>query len=572
MLTRRLLLLRIIILAAFVAFTARLAFWQLWQGGALREASKRNHLRWVRLPAKRGLIVDRAGAVLATNTPAPAAWLVSGEVGRKDWDDLLQRLTDIGVFPDLETATDTLAEARRHPTYLPQRLLGNLTMEQVTRVEEELPFLRGVYVSDEPLRSYPNGEMAAHVLGYLREIDANELEANKEQGYRQGDNFGKSGLEKAFETDLRGQEGAEEVEVDARGAVLRRVSTDAPHEGSTLTLTLDSALQRTAEDALRGHVGAVVALDPSSGDILAMASAPTYNATKMSGRLSPESWGWLKKAHALVNRGTERYPPGSVFKIVTAATVLEQGVVSDNTYFFCPGVYQGIHCWKHNGHGTINLTEAIAQSCNVSFMHMAEKAGLERMATMARRFGLGKPTGLELPEKHGLIPNPAWVKETGRRWQPGDTLQVGIGQSYLTITPLQGARVAAAIANGGKLVHPRLVQRIGDDDQPLTPPTPIGLQDGTLRSIARGLRAVTGEGTAKSMDPSLHIAGKTGTAQNPGGDHAWFIGYAPTEHPTIAIAVLVEHGGHGGAVAAPIAEAVIRAALKPATTGEGGAQ
>ncbi|OPZ80190.1 MAG: Stage V sporulation protein D [bacterium ADurb.Bin429] len=285
----------------------------------------------------------------------------------------------------------------------------------------------------------------------------------------------------------------------------------------------------------------------------------------MSGRLSPESWAWLQRSHALVNRGLERYPPGSVFKIVTAAAALETGKADAGSYFYCPGVYHKIHCWKRAGHGTLGLTESIAQSCNVAFMHMAEDVGITSLAKMARRFGLGERTGLEvLPERRGLVPDTAWAKETGRRWQLGDTLQTGMGQSFLTITPLQGARVVAAIANGGKLVTPRLVQQMGNEIIPITPPESIGLKPGTLRVIARGLRAVThGEGTARSLDPALRIAGKTGTAQNPGADHAWFIGYAPADAPTIAVAVLVEHGGHGGAAAAPIAEAVIRAQQAP---------
>lgn len=563
MLTHRLLLLRIILLVAFAVFAARLAYLQLWQGPALRGVSEHNRLRLMRVPAKRGLIIDRTGAVLATNTPAPVLWLVSGEVRRAEWDGLLHRLVDIGIFPDLDNATARLAAARRYPSPRPLVLQSHLTIAQVTRVEEELPFLPGVYINADQVRSYPRGELAAHVLGYLREVDADDLAAHQNEGYLQGDSIGKSGLEKQYEAALRGVEGIEEVEVDARGNRLRTMRTSPPADGKMLTLTINAVLQTAAETALRNKRGAVVALDPNTGDVLALASAPTYDPNKMSTRLSPTSWAWLMKAHALVNRGTERYPPGSVFKIVTAAAALEAGTTSEGRYYNCPGVYKGVHCWNRGGHRVLGLTEAIAQSCNVAFMHMAEDTGIRRLDAMGTHFGLGARTGLELPEKRGLVPGPDWAKNTHRTWQLGDTLQVGIGQSFCTVTPLQGARIAAAIANGGKLVHPRLVQRVGDAEQAYTPPTPLGLKGSTLNAIARGLRAVTGEGTAKSLDPTLHIAGKTGTAQNPGGDHAWFVGYAPAEHPTIAIAVIVEHGGHGGSVAAPIAQAVIRALLQP---------
>ncbi len=563
MLTRRLLLLRMILLAVFLAFAGKLAYLQLWQGHALREVSQHNRLRLLRVPPKRGLIIDRTGAVLATNVPAPVLWLVSGEVPRQGWNDLLHRLVAIGIYPDLDTATTRLAAARRYPSARPLCLQSHLTVAQISRVEEALPFLPGVYINADQVRSYPRGELASHVLGYLREVDADELTAHAGEGYLEGDSIGKSGLEKRYEADLRGVEGIQEVEVDARGNRLRTVSTTPPVDGSTLTLTLNAVLQEAAETALRGKRGAVVALDPATGDVLALASAPTYDPNKMSTHLSPASWAWLMQSHALVNRGTERYPPGSVFKIVTAAAALEAGAAGDGTYFNCPGVYKGIHCWHRAGHKVIGLTEAIAQSCNVAFMRMAENTGIRRLDAMGTRFGLGMRTGLELPEKRGLVPGPDWAKTTDRTWQLGDTLQVGIGQSFCTITPLQGARIAAAIANGGKLVHPRLVQRVGDTEFPYQAPTPIGLNASTLRAITRGLRAVTGEGTARGLDPTLRIAGKTGTAQNPGDDHAWFVGYAPAERPTIAVAVIIEHGGHGGSVAAPVAQAVIRALLQP---------
>lgn len=557
---------RIILLTAFVLFAGKLAYLQLLRGDELRGASKRNALRWVRSPAPRGLIIDRRGIVLAANTPSQAVWLVSGEVKREEWDTLTQRLVDIGIFPDLPTATATLAEPRAHPSHFPLPLQNNLNIAQVTRVEETLPFLNGIYLRAEPIRAFPRGAMAANTLGYLREIDADELAARSEQGYRLGDHIGKSGLEKTFEDALRGEEGGEELEVDARNRVLRTVQRKLPKAGKTLTLTLDAGLQRVAENALVGHRGAVVALDPNTGDIRVLASVPTFDPNKMSNRLSPESWAWLQRAHALVNRGTERYPPGSVFKIVTAAAALESGATNIGTYFYCDGKYHGIHCWKRAGHGPIGFTEAFAQSCNVSFMHMAEDVGVTRLSRMGHRFGLGARTGLAvLPEKRGLVPDLDWAKANHIRWQLGDTLQVGIGQSYCTITPLQGARLVAAIANGGKLVTPRLVQQVGDEEQPVVPPAPLGLKSSTLLAIAHGLRAVTsGEGTARNLDPSLLIAGKTGTAQNPPHpDHAWFVGYAPANNPQIAIAVLIENGGHGGATAAPIAEAVIRAALQP---------
>jgi len=586
----RLTFLRFILMAACLVFVGRLALLQLVQGSELREASEHNFLRWVREPAPRGLILDRKGRELATNIPGSAAWLVPGEVPRKAWPRLLRRLTELGLYPNLQAAEKTLENSRRFPTYVPVRLAGNLSIDVITRLKESLPcregtesFLPGVYLRVEPVRAYPDRTLASHLIGYLREIDPDELAALREtRGYHLGDRLGKTGIERAYEESLRGFEGGEQIEVDAMGRVLRRMKTIPPRPGAPVTLTLDRNLQRIAEAGLAHRSGAVVALDPITGDVLALVSAPECDLNLMSGRITPEMLAWLHGGQKPeLNRATcGAYPPGSVFKIVTAVTALEKGAVTPGSYLYCSGIYHGIHCWKRGGHGTVSFTEAIAQSCNSAFMQMAERVGIQALANMGRRFGLGEPVGLLprvrpllpgggkrvgiIPEGRGLVPDPNWAEHTRHSpWMLGETLQVGIGQSSLTLTPLQTARIIAAVANGGMLVHPRLVKSVGTTLEPITPPTPLGLRPDTLRNVARGLRAVVAEGTARSLDPTLRIAGKTGTAQNPGGgDHAWFVGYAPAEAPKIAVAVLIEHGGHGGAAAAPIAEAIIREALK----------
>jgi len=577
----RLLILRLLILLVCLVFVGRLAFLQLLHGDALRHDSERNRQRWVRIAAPRGLIVDRQQRVLAANVPGHVVWLVPGEVPRTGWDDLTTRLVALGIFPDRATAVDTLEEARRYPSYLPVRLLSGLDIAMISRLEEQQAFLPGIFLRDEPLRSYPEGKRASHLLGYLREIDATELAARRSLGYHGGDPIGKAGLERAFEEELRGADGGQQVEVDVHGRIQRVVQETAPQPGQSVTLTLDLDMQRVAEEALSGHRGAAVALDPRTGDILALASAPSFDLNQMTGRITPEMMQFLRGPDAPeLNRATAgQYPPGSVFKIVTAAAVLETQQIQPNEFFFCDGSYHGIRCSKHSGHGSLSFTEAMAQSCNVAFMKMAERAGIEELGQMARRFGLGQPvpilpaievaTGKNghagiVPEVDGVVPGPAWERKKHHRpWELGETLQVGIGQSSLSITPLQGARIIAAIANGGKLVQPRLVQRVGEYPVESGQPEAIGLSAHTVQRIAAGLRAVVAEGTAKSLDPALHIAGKTGTAQNPGGeDHAWFVGYAPREAPKIAVAVLIEHGGHGGATAAPIAQSIIRVALQ----------
>lgn len=576
----RLSIFRIVLLAVFLVFVGRLAYLQLFHGSELRKDSENNHLRLVRTPAPRGLILDRRGRVLATSVPGWAAWLVPGEVPRKTWPLMLRRLTRLGIYPDQATAESALEEYRHYPGYLPVRLASGMTIEAVSRLEEEMAFLPGVYLREEPVRYYPHKALASHLIGYQREIDAVELAALRGQHYRLGDYLGKTGIERAFEEALRGIEGGERVEVNAYGRVLRTLHTEPAQPGQSITLTIELDVQRAAERAIMHHRGAAVALDPTTGEVLALVSAPGYDLNAMSGKISPTLLAFLRGAsRPEMNRVTNgTYPPGSVFKIITAAAALERGKVGQNEYFTCEGAYHGIHCWQHSGHGAVSLTEAIAQSCNVAFMKMAERVGIWAMANTAREFELGKPVGLSprvkallpgealgiLPEKRGTVPDPNWARRyLHTDWKLGDTLQVGIGQSSLAITPLQSARIIAAIANGGKLVHPSLVKSVGARQFTAEPPTPLALKPETLRRVARGLRAVVGEGTARSLDPALRIAGKTGTAQNPGGaDHAWFVGYAPREAPKIAVAVLIEHGGHGGAVAAPIAEAIIRVALQ----------
>lgn len=559
MIAFRLLLLRIVTVMVFLLFAGSLASLQLWHGAELRRQSENNRLRWVRSVAPRGRILDRNGRPLATCIPALTVWLIPSEVPRSGWTSLQQRCVALGIYPDAATAESLLADCRKNPNYQPVALESGIPINdpRVTRLEEELPFLSGVYLKTEPVRHYPEGALASHVIGYLAEVDAQELARLREVGYRMGDYIGQVGVERAFEGVLRGTDGGEQVEVDAFGRKVSTLAMTPALSGRDLTLTLDLEVQRAAEHALQGRQGAAVALDPDTGDILALVSSPSFDLNARGRKR-----GEFNKALA------GQYPPGSVFKIVTAIAGIETRKIQAGNYFYCDGQYHGIRCWKHSGHGALALTGALANSCNVYFMKTAELVGVDTLASIARRFGLGSDTVIDdgvLTGKAGLVPDPAWARRAGRRWMLGETLQMGIGQSALTITPMQTACVAAAIANGGQLVHPRLLLDVGGLARPVNVPVSLGLHAGTVAAVDRGLRQVVETGTARQLDPTMQIAGKTGTAQNHDGsgiDHAWFAGYAPDGHPAIAVAVLVEHGGHGGATAAPIAEAIIRAALR----------
>lgn len=563
MLVNRLVLLRIILVLVVLVFTGRLTYLQLYQGSKWRKASENNHLRWVRIPAPRGRVLDCQGRPLAASVQALSLWLVTNEVPRDRWTHLYTTLFSLGVYQNIEQAQKYLSDCQSNPSYIPVRLLSGLSIHdpRIARITEELPFLPGVYLKAEPERLYPYGSLAAHVIGYLGEASPDELKQYRQQGYRMGDRMGKTGVERATEALLRGEDGGEEVEVDTIGRHLEmdtfgRKQNDAsrlvaPQAGTDVTLTLDLDIQQSAEAALVGHRGAAIALDPSTGDILALANSPTFDLNTL-----------LPMGNEFNRAVRGQYPPGSVFKIVTAAAALEAGVITPNTTFVCTGEYHGIHCWKHSGHGAVSLINALAQSCNVYFMHLAELVGPVKLAAMARRFGFGQEIdiGGVLRSSRGYIPDTSKSTST-RDWPLGETLQMGIGQTTIQVTPLQAACLTAAIANGGSLVHPRILKARGDIEQPVRPATPLGLKGATLRWIEFGLREVVDIGTARLLDERLKIAGKTGTAQNAQADHAWFIGYAPYDHPTIAVAVIIENGGHGGVVAAPIAQRIIRTAL-----------
>jgi penicillin-binding protein 2 len=562
---RRLLVLRIALVAAVAALVVRVGQLQLLRGGELRLASEQNRLRQVRLPAPRGVVTDRAGRLLVTNRPAVAVLLDADVLRRHRAVSALDELGPIVGVPGAELRRRVEAA---YETFQPVVAAGDLSLAAIAQIEERLPHWPGVRLVGQPARRYPQQALAAHVLGYVREISARELDAWRDRGYHQGDGVGKAGVEKVCESALRGRDGGEQVEVDARGRPVRVLGTVAPKPGGDVALTLDAEVQRVADQALANRAGAIVAMDPSTGEVLAMASAPTFDLNLMSGAIAPEHWAYLNGPAAPQNNRAIAgcYPPGSAFKIVTACAALEAGQATEASRFFCPGYLRiadtTFHCWQRSGHGSLDFIEGFSQSCNVMFAILGRRVGAQALAAMARRFGLGATTGIDLPgEAEGLIPTPAWKEARGGIWYPGDTCQMAMGQGDVLVTPLQACREVAAIANGGHLVTPHVVR---------TPHSrgagsAIGLSPATVRTVQAGLTAVVERGTARALaSSSVAIAGKTGTAQNPHGvEHAWFVGYAPRDRPRVAVAVVVEHGGRGAATAAPIARRLIEAALGP---------
>jgi penicillin-binding protein 2 len=432
--------------------------------------------------------------------------------------------------------------------------------------------------------------MAAHLLGYLGEIGPKQLKTQKDNGYSMGDEIGQFGLERRWEEFLRGQSGGQQVEVDALGRRVRVLHEVEDVPGNNVVLTLDRDVQQAAFEALQGKEGAIVALDVHNGAVLALASTPAFDPNVFARGVTSEEWRGLMthRLHPLNNRAIHgQYPPGSTFKIVMSIAALEEGAVTPETPLGCSGSMafgnRVFRDWKKEGHGSVDLRKSLVQSCDVYYYQVGQRLGPDKIAHYARALGLGEKTGIELDdEKSGLIPDVAWKKKRfGQPWFPGETPSISIGQGYVSVTPLQMANMMATVANGGTLYRPWFVRKVESLDGSVIREygpeeiSSITLKESTLEHVRRALTDVvnSGEGTGGAARSQIaQIAGKTGTSQVAEmrgnivksenlaylvRDHAWFVSYAPADKPEIAVAVIVEHGGHGGSAAAPLAKKVI---------------
>ena len=583
-----------LMLIFLLVYVLRMWHLQVLQGATYRYQSENNRIRLEDIPAPRGIIFDRNGIPLVENRPAYHLLLV-----REDVQDMNQTLKDLakltGRTPEEFAA---IVEANRHtPKFLPIRLASDLDRDCLARVEAQRIRLPGVTIQLEPKREYRWNGTAAHLIGYLSEITEQELRSENYQGYYSGEDVGKFGVEGAFEKYLHGKRGGRQVEVDAIGRRIRLLDEVLPIPGRNLWLTIDIELQKIAEASLEGLTGAVVALDVNTGAVLAMANSPTFDQEKFIRGLTREEWLALSRSpeHPLLNRCIgAAYPPGSTYKPVVALGALKEGAVTQDTNFSCPGYLQfadrKYRCWRDRGHGSIDVEHALVQSCDVYFYQAGLRLGVDRIALYANMLGLGERSGIGLGgELPGLIPTSAWKKKaTGVPWQKGETLSISIGQGFDLATPLQMANAYATIANGGKLWQPYAVGRIegataeDTDDIKSKLRRKITVDNKYLDIVRRGLLGVVqderGTGHA-ARDKRFLVAGKTGTAQvvrvadgvnrkllerftkAKDKDHAWFVGYAPANDPKIVVAAIVEHGSHGGSVAAPMVQKVISAYL-----------
>jgi len=541
------------------AMVARLAWLQLLHGSENRARADENRIRLMPRNPIRGRLLDRHGQVLATSRLTYNLYIQPREVSDAQWPALRDRLVAVMGVPGAQLEAKRRSGANAEGFRI--ALASGLKPEQVLRFREQASGLPGAEVDVDILRSYPHGRLAAHVLGYTSGITEEEYAQLEAKGYRILDRVGRSGVEKQYEGHLRGEWGGQQVEVNAAGQVQRILGEKPARAGKDLRLTLDLALQQAAERALDGvRKGAIVALDPQTGAIRALASRPTFDPNVFSPAPSTSQWSALNSPDApLLNRAFQGFPPASTFKIVTTVAGLESGrytagskVMTMNS--FC---YAGLCYGDHGAHGAIGFPFALAVSSNTFYYQVGLKVGPDELFKAARRMGYGQVTGIELVEEEtpGLLGDQAWKREVlGEAWTPVDTITSAIGQGALQVTPIQMARLYAAVANGGWLVTPHLVERP-------TERTWIGLKPATLQVLRDGLRQVVTNGTATLLnDPSLPpVAGKTGTGEDPPRpDHAWFGGYAPAGKPTLVIIAFGENsGGYGGTVAAPMVKALM---------------
>jgi len=541
------------------AMVARLAWLQLLHGAENRARADENRIRLLPRNPIRGRLLDRHGQVLATSRLTYNLYIQPREVDDAQWPALRDRLVTVIGVPAAQLEARRSSGANVEGFRI--ALASGLKSEQVLRFREQAAGLQGAEVDVDILRSYPQGRLASHVLGYTSGITEEEYAELQPKGYRIQDRVGRSGVEKQFEGHLRGEWGGQQVEVNAAGQVQRIIGEKPAEAGQDLRLTLDLALQQAAERALDGvRKGAIVALDPQTGAIRALASRPTFDPNVFSPAPSSSQWSSLNSPDApLLNRAFQGFPPASTFKIVTSVAGLESGRYSPDSKVmtmnsFC---YAGLCYRDHGAHGAIGFPFALAVSSNTFYYQVGLKVGPDELFKAARLMGYGQVTGIELVDEEtpGLLGDQEWKQEVlGEGWTPVDTITSAIGQGALQVTPIQMARLYAAVANGGWLVTPHLVERA-------TERTWIGLKPATLQVLRDGLRQVVTIGTAKLLnDPSLPpVAGKTGTGEDPPRpDHAWFGGYAPADKPTLVIIAFGENsGGYGGTVAAPMVKALM---------------
>lgn len=559
-----------IIIGLILIICLRLWQLQILESSKYKKMSEDNRLRILKTPAARGLIYDRNNNALVKNIPF---FSVSIVLDKHNYPDINALARLIGI----DTKEIEQKIKKHNSPFIPVKLKQGLNFKEIALIESRKSDFPGLFIETDVSREYLYGKVASHVIGYLGKI--NPLQVNDpDLKHMPSDAFtGQWGIEKLFDKELRGVSGERIIEVDAIGRELKKLQEISSFMGKDLRLSIDINVQKAAEEAFGNKNGALVAIKPDSGEILAMVSLPSFDPNAFSRGINTKEWVSIieDRKKPMLNRSIQsQYPPGSIFKIITAIAALEEGVIDPHTKINCTGSLNygkwSFGCWKKGGHGSVDMHKAIVESCDVYFYEIGKRLGIDKIYKYSVLFGLGRETGVELTplkEKKGLIPNTEWKREKIKHpWYLGDTFISAIGQGFVTMTPIQAAMMTATFANGGYIYKPTFT--MGSYE----PIERINIKPESIRIVRDALSGVVNEpnGTAQSSKSSVtKIAGKTGTAQvvskgkNVSGerfmDHAWFVAYAPVDKPEIAVSVFVEHGGSGGATAAPIAKRAIEA-------------
>jgi len=586
-LNNRLEILAIIIVLVFVSLISRLGYLQVVQGKYYGQKADGNRIRLVPSMAPRGILYDRNGIAMVSNLPGFTVSLlpISGDIP----EEVVVKLSSILNM----NTTDIKAKLEQHKgKFDPIRIKSNIGPDIVTKIEERRAELPGVVIEIQPIRNYVNNELAAHLFGYVSEINDVQLDKSKGEGYKTGDIVGKFGLEQVYDKDLRGVDGGDQVEVDVTGRPVNVLGKKETVPGKNLVLTIDSRIQKAAEVAIdeqllylqtktefrNAKAASAIAMNPKTGEILAMVSRPTFNPNLFAGGISSKDWKEINENpnNPMDNKAISgEYPPGSTFKIVTGTAALELGKVTPEEKILDTGKHWIIDKGNAEGEalGWINFKQALSKSDNVYFYEMGNRLGIDNLEKYARSFGLGAVTGINLPgESEGLVANKQYKRKVYEEdWYLSETFDAAIGQGFQLVTPLQIAVMLSEIANGGHRYRPYLVSKITGSNGELIQnfgPEEVGkvpISESTLNLIRESLRDVAlegGTGATAFRDFPVPIAGKTGTAENShGSDHGWFIAYGPYEDPRIVVAVIVEQGGFGAGSAAPIARKIMESAF-----------
>ncbi|UCD55038.1 MAG: penicillin-binding protein 2 [Candidatus Omnitrophota bacterium] len=559
-----------IILFFFLVLIFGLSYTQVLKHASYKKLSENNRVRVVSLASPRGKIYDRSGNLLVSNRISFDVEVIYQEIN--DVEKVINLLGDI-LAMDKELLSKKIGRSRKMP-FAPVKIVEDIKKETAIQIEEVRLDLPGVIITTRPLRNYIYKNIFSHAIGYLGKISETELRKFKTYGYHVQDFVGKDGIERRFNDYLRGVDGGLQIEVDNKGQQVKLLAVKEPRAGRDLYLSIDKELQEFCHSLLAPRQGAILAMEPSTGAILALVSQPDFDPNVF---VSPDNFKKIRnllddsRAFPMLNRAISgTYQPGSVFKAVVAAAALDSGRFDDKKTFSCKGSFplgkRAFHCWKERGHGTVDITGAIKESCNVFFYQLGVFLGADEISRYAFKLGLGRMTGIDLPgEVSGLVPTPRWKKSKFKTsWFKGETANYAIGQGHLLVTPMQILRFIGAIANKNKLLTPFIVERIEDVKLRHPEPRDIKLKDEALETIKEALRMVVNarRGTGLyARSKEVIISGKTGTAQNPEEKpHAWFAGFAPFENPRICVVVFIEHGGKGGLEPAQFAKKIVEKA------------